>query len=318
MPKLSSTKKPLATKVARKLASATKQKVLDLDSIRQGHAVADELKESAPKAEQYADFHPAHAMYVDALDKSPRSPRSSPSSTAHRISDAINAAEDEYVPGGPPMSPVTDSFFITWSLFDCGVGIERETDWLRLDRSRSVDGHGRRFPRRAREVASVEDGTLRPREAREGGRSLREVVTGVVIEAVNPTGYEGTASNLWYARVSAAASASVQTAHHRDDALRDHGAAKGRLAHISRAHASEDKALQPEERLRAPHEVGPVEQVLARVRARGVLQRRPRRDRVMGLPDVAESRPNSRLNHDDAGGLRRYVESGRIMTGNPP
>ena len=48
MPKLSSAKKPLATKVARKLESASKQKVLDLDSIRQGHAVAKGLTESAP------------------------------------------------------------------------------------------------------------------------------------------------------------------------------------------------------------------------------------------------------------------------------
>ena len=37
------------------------------------------------------------------------------------------AAEDEYLPSGPPMSPLTNSYFSTWSLFDLRFGRDRET-----------------------------------------------------------------------------------------------------------------------------------------------------------------------------------------------
>jgi hypothetical protein len=36
-------------------------------------------------------------------------------------------AEDEYMPGGPPMSPLTGSYFTTWAFFDLRFGPDDET-----------------------------------------------------------------------------------------------------------------------------------------------------------------------------------------------
>jgi hypothetical protein len=36
-------------------------------------------------------------------------------------------AEDEYMPGGPPMSPLTGSYFTTWAFFDLRFGPDGET-----------------------------------------------------------------------------------------------------------------------------------------------------------------------------------------------
>ena len=41
--------------------------------------------------------------------------------------DVIAAAEDEYMPGGPPMSPLTGSYFTTWAYFDFRFGGGLET-----------------------------------------------------------------------------------------------------------------------------------------------------------------------------------------------
>lgn len=37
----------------------------------------------------------------------------------------IAAAEDEYMPSGPPMSPLTRSYFWHWALYDLSIGIQR-------------------------------------------------------------------------------------------------------------------------------------------------------------------------------------------------
>src|SRR5208283_2268463 len=36
--------------------------------------------------------------------------------------EIVTAAEDEYMPSGPPMSPLTRSYFTTWAFFDLGFG----------------------------------------------------------------------------------------------------------------------------------------------------------------------------------------------------
>jgi hypothetical protein len=39
----------------------------------------------------------------------------------------IGDAEDEYMPDGPPMSPLTRSYFTTWAFFDFRFGGDHET-----------------------------------------------------------------------------------------------------------------------------------------------------------------------------------------------
>src|SRR5262245_23613526 len=39
----------------------------------------------------------------------------------------VGPAEQEYLPAGPPMSPLTRSYFTTWAFFDVRFGSDRET-----------------------------------------------------------------------------------------------------------------------------------------------------------------------------------------------
>src|SRR5580692_11279514 len=39
----------------------------------------------------------------------------------------VGPAEEEYMPGGPPMSPLTRSYFTTWAFFDVRFGPDEET-----------------------------------------------------------------------------------------------------------------------------------------------------------------------------------------------
>ena len=44
-----------------------------------------------------------------------------------RLTDLLAGAEDEYMPQGPPTSPLTASHFWSWAFFDAAMGVERET-----------------------------------------------------------------------------------------------------------------------------------------------------------------------------------------------
>ena len=41
--------------------------------------------------------------------------------------EAVQKAEDEYLPSGPPMSPLTTSYFWTWALYDLRIGKSTDT-----------------------------------------------------------------------------------------------------------------------------------------------------------------------------------------------
>ena len=41
--------------------------------------------------------------------------------------DAVAKAEDEYLPSGPPMSPLTSSYFWMWALYDLHIGKSTDT-----------------------------------------------------------------------------------------------------------------------------------------------------------------------------------------------
>ena len=43
------------------------------------------------------------------------------------LAEAYSAAEEEYLPSGPPMSPLTRSHFFCWAVFDSHVGKQTET-----------------------------------------------------------------------------------------------------------------------------------------------------------------------------------------------
>jgi hypothetical protein len=113
----------------------------------------------------------------------------------------VGAAEEEYMPSGPPMSPLTTSFFTTWAFFDFRFGGDKETigtclidlsDQLGIDPS-MVEAV-RRF-QESRMGIYEHFGTV-------GGKiGLEELVTGRRFSCICPAGYRGRPGELWYVRL---------------------------------------------------------------------------------------------------------------------
>ena len=194
----------VADKIAKKIISSRGSKVVELSSWREGRKMALEagFGDDGQILHDLAGHDPCHALYAVGQNVA--------SLMAETISEMREAkgyvrivgdAEDEYLPAGPPMSPLTVSYFTMWALFDVRFGSSRETmgscilriapkfdcpSWL-MDAVERMQ--------QSRMGFYVQCGS-------EGGEVLlREVGTREIVSCTVPAGYTGCEGQIWFVRV---------------------------------------------------------------------------------------------------------------------
>ena len=262
----------VADKIARKLLSFRGSKVVDLAGWREGRKMALEagFGGEGPILARFADLDPCHGIYALAENIASLMAESiSGMREAKGFVRIVGEAEDEYLPSGPPMSPLTVSYFAMWAFFDVRFGSSRETmgscilriapefdcpSWLidtveRMQRSRmGFYVH----------CGSEGEGVL-----------LREVGTREVVSCMVPAGYAGHEGEIWFVRVLPPPPPPVPPAYRDQHALRHPGLARRRLHRLpgARARADEGEETAPDGRpARLPDEVRPGPLPLERIR----------------------------------------------------
>jgi len=195
-------RRPIADKLIKKMRSYVGAKVVDLSALREGKKNAEELQKTVASSEALADYHPAHAFYIYAQNQtSVMAEQLTALPEMDRFARLIARAEDEYCPGGPPMSPLTTSFFTCWAFFDACVGLGHETlGTTTMAVGKAFGMHDELIRviglmQNSRMAVYVHEGT-------DGGAiMLRELVTNRRCRAICPSGYDGRTGELWYARV---------------------------------------------------------------------------------------------------------------------
>jgi hypothetical protein len=185
--------------------------------LKQGRKLADELRREAksiratldalqhggpPRKSQGEASAPLHAVYTAAQNVS--------SLFAERVSvfpefnphyQLAAEAEDEYLPSGPPMSPLTRSYFTTWAFLDLRFGPDRETIGtclLAVGESLGLE------PGAVEVIRSFSESRtgIYEQVGTKGGRCrLRERITEDEFECHVPAGYAGREGELWYVRL---------------------------------------------------------------------------------------------------------------------
>ncbi|MBD3337454.1 MAG: hypothetical protein GF355_18220 [Candidatus Eisenbacteria bacterium] len=193
---------PIADKLVKKMKRQKHQKVIDLRAVMAGRKNAEELQKTVATREELADFHPAHAIYVYAQNQlAVMSEQLTALKDMERFVKLISKAEEEYMPSGPPMSPLTTSFFTCWALLDACVGQAEETIGTIAMAVGSAFGMHEELLR----VIGLMQSSRMAVYAHEGRDNdsvvLRELVTDHVCKAIYPSGYRGRRGELWYVRV---------------------------------------------------------------------------------------------------------------------
>lgn len=105
------------------------------------------------------------------------------------------------MPGGPPMSPLTGSYFTTWAFFDLRFGPDDETIGTCLLDVAEPLGLGPEVMEAVRLMSETRMGVYEHAGVEGGRYLLRELITDDRFECHVPTGYPGKAGELWFVRL---------------------------------------------------------------------------------------------------------------------
>jgi len=191
----------IADKLVAMLKREAGRRVVNIKNFIAGRAIADELQKTVVTKEALADFHPAHAAYVYAQNQVSVMSEQLTALDVMAPLDIVSQAEDLYMPSGPPISPLTPSYYTSWAFFDACVEPGAQTIGAIILQVGAVFGMDTellrvmRLMQESRMGLYVHDGT-------DGSLTvLRELATGVVRRAIVPSGYRGQRGELWYARL---------------------------------------------------------------------------------------------------------------------
>jgi len=132
-----------------------------------------------------------------------------PSLSVKKINKILDELEDQFHPAYPPLSPISDSYYNTWSLFDLKISGEKETlascfyDCMKL-----VKGADTLMLRLALNASLSkmeffeQISTAKPIRAPSlYSVQLKNIYTDEIINLYNNTGFEGEIGYIWYTRV---------------------------------------------------------------------------------------------------------------------
>lgn len=200
-------KTPVAGRIATRLVRAIQRikyaRVVDLRAFREGMARATDMQKTVATRETLADFHPVHAVYVAVQNQvSVLAEQLTALPETAKLAGRIEAAQDEYMPGGPPMSPLTTSYFTCWAFFDVAVGPRRETLGTSVVAVGKLLGMDPGF---LALVQVMQDSSMRVYVHEgfhaDGTTQLRDLVSGASVPCIVPSGWRGSRGELWLARV---------------------------------------------------------------------------------------------------------------------
>ncbi len=194
----------VADRIARKIISASKSRVVDLASWREGRKIAIEafLGRDGRISRTSSDRDPCYAQY--ALGQNFASILSEFISGMREAKDfarIVGDAEDEYWPSGPPMSPLTKSYFTMWAMFDVRFGSSSETIGTCILRSAPGIGCPSWLADTVERMQQSRMGFFVHCGRDDGGVLLREVGTREIISCAVPAGYNGLKGQIWFVRV---------------------------------------------------------------------------------------------------------------------
>lgn len=193
---------PISSKIIARLKKASTKKVVDISEIRNAKIHAEDLEKTVIKEKELAQLDPLHGVYAYAQNKmSILVEQLGELSPLSKLIDAYADAEDEYMPSGPPVSPLTKSYFTCWGFFDLCVGLKKESfGTVIIDVCRYLGVHTNLITvfecmQNSRMGFYVHEGI--------SGKfiNLRELITEKEMKAIAPSGYVGRPGEMLLARI---------------------------------------------------------------------------------------------------------------------
>lgn len=194
--------KPLSAKVLAGMRQVMNAKIVDMSQWKKAEANADALAQATPSLDSLSDLDPTHAVYVHALNTMGEFVESVCQLPAMaKLTDKYGQSEDEYMPYGPPESPLTRSYFSCWGFLDLSVGKARESfASIVIDLCRELQLESSNI-QVYQQLANSRMGFYVHEGFNGDYIKFRELITNNKINAICPAGYKGQTGEIWLARI---------------------------------------------------------------------------------------------------------------------
>jgi hypothetical protein len=194
----------IAATLVGSLRKSVRPGVVRLRDFVQGRPAARRLLAEVTSVERLiaGGQHPLHAAYTHAQNwLSVFSELSSKLREFEAFTTVVGDAEDTYVPGWPPMSPVSVSYFITWALLDVPIGPSGETLCSCAVELGRACGLSADFIATLEAMGGSGMGIYEHLGWQDGVLGLRDILDGRTHRCIVPSGHRGTKGELWYVRL---------------------------------------------------------------------------------------------------------------------
>ena len=195
-------RQPIADKVLKQMEKQVKAKVIDLSDIRASRKQVADLYSTVVSDAALSEVPPCHAVYSMVQNHlSIMSELLLDLPALHRFNDHLAEAEELYTPQGPPISPLTASFYTNWIQNDVAFGLGRETLATIAIAVARKNGMHADFLKLTENLAASYCGVYE-HQGHEGNiLLLRELWTNKDVKVLNATGYAGRQGEIWYTRL---------------------------------------------------------------------------------------------------------------------
>ncbi len=181
------------------------QKIVNIDDLYKAQKQSEEdLKTIKTPQQLGSDYHPSHAVYASTQNLvSLIAENLSGLEEMEEFVKIFEKSEDTYMPGYPPMSPITKSFFTFWAFFDVRFGVDKETIGTCLTE--------------IGEILQIEEGTIELIKNLQSSRMgiyenqgndengnvyLYEIFTHKRYKCYSSSSYTGEEGQIWFVRIA--------------------------------------------------------------------------------------------------------------------
>ncbi|SER67843.1 hypothetical protein SAMN05421690_105214 [Nitrosomonas sp. Nm51] len=194
---------PVARKVIASARQHFQEKITHLSDWREAKIQAENFRKTVISKHKLTEYDPLHGVYIYAQNQlSVLIELIIELPMLDKLADVYSEAQEEYMPSGPPMSPLTTSYFTCWGSFDlCFSGAKKETlctiatdlcRFLKVD-----EGLTALFEK----MQTSRMGIYKHEGSSGKSVFLREMITDETVKAISPGGYLGHTGEMWFARV---------------------------------------------------------------------------------------------------------------------
>ena len=194
----------IAEKLIVEMPKSVRPGVVKLRNFVQGRPAARKLMAQVKSIDSLiaSGRHPLHAAYSSAQNY--LSVFSELASTLREFKDfagVVGDAEETYMPGWPPVSPVSVSFFASWALLDLPVSTTGETICSCAIETGRAFGMPADFLSILETMGGSAMGIYRHLGWRDGTVGLRDILDDQIYRCIVPSGHRGADGELWYVRL---------------------------------------------------------------------------------------------------------------------